>query len=392
MSHLSGGRRRASLWISVGLFVAIMGSSCASLSRTRDPLKNFDYVWKTFHRRYAFFRLRGVNWRKARARYRSMLTRRSSQRKLYRVLRKMLDQLRDAHVTLEAPSSITRGYKPAFDPDPYHWRKLRRVGWRVARRHTRSLRSYAYGKIRWGMLKGANVGYLQVNTLERLVHCRDLRRLRPGLLCGWWTYQSTAVHVVMRQVMKDLRRAKHVVLDLRFNTGGYDYLGRIILGYFIHKRVWVYSKQTRYSWGYSRKRRFALYPASRRRKGKLVILMSPVTASAAEVLLLSTMQLPHVRCIGSRTRGIFSDMLEQRMPNGWTFTLSHQVYRDRRGKNYEGKGIPPDTTIQYPAGRPKAFFRTILRRLRRGNDAVARAKSYLKPKTKATARSRHARK
>ena len=30
----------------------------------RDPEKNFEVLWKTFHNRYPFFELRNVDWNK----------------------------------------------------------------------------------------------------------------------------------------------------------------------------------------------------------------------------------------------------------------------------------------------------------------------------------------
>ena len=53
-------------------------------------------------------------------------------------------------------------------------------------------------------------------------------------------------------------------------------------------------------------------------------------------------ELPHVTIIGEPTNGIFSNMLEKKLPNGWKYTLSFQVYYAADKKCYEGKGIPVD--------------------------------------------------
>ena len=42
---------------------------------TRDPEKNFEKLWETFHNRYPFFELRNVDWRKQYDTYRSKVTR-----------------------------------------------------------------------------------------------------------------------------------------------------------------------------------------------------------------------------------------------------------------------------------------------------------------------------
>ncbi|MEM6298818.1 MAG: S41 family peptidase, partial [Bacteroidota bacterium] len=76
-----------------------------------------------------------------------------------------------------------------------------------------------------------------------------------------------------------------------------------------------------------------------------IILTSDFTASAAEVLLLLTKDLPYVILVGGHTEGIFSDMYEFSLPNGWDVSLSHQQYFSLDNINYEGVGIPPDIEI-----------------------------------------------
>jgi carboxyl-terminal processing protease len=51
--------------------------------------------------------------------------------------------------------------------------------------------------------------------------------------------------------------------------------------------------------------------------------------------------LPNVVHVGTNTRGAFSDMIDKPLPNGWQLALSAEIYRDADGKNYEGRGIPP---------------------------------------------------
>jgi C-terminal processing protease CtpA/Prc len=51
--------------------------------------------------------------------------------------------------------------------------------------------------------------------------------------------------------------------------------------------------------------------------------------------------LPQVTQVGEPTQGIFSDSTDKGLPNGWTLSLSTEIYRDPRGNNYEGVGLPP---------------------------------------------------
>ena len=56
-------------------------------------------------------------------------------------------------------------------------------------------------------------------------------------------------------------------------------------------------------------------------------------------------QLPNVTIIGDHTNGIFSYELEKRLPNGWRYCLSYQVYLSADMVSYEGKGVPADIEL-----------------------------------------------
>ena len=68
----------------------------------RNPEKNFEVLWKTFHNRYPFFELRNVDWNKQYDTYRPKVTRKTSDDELFDIFCQMLDPLNDGHVELEA--------------------------------------------------------------------------------------------------------------------------------------------------------------------------------------------------------------------------------------------------------------------------------------------------
>ena len=49
--------------------------------------------------------------------------------------------------------------------------------------------------------------------------------------------------------------------------------------------------------------------------------------------------------IGEDTNGIFSYQLEKKLPNGWHYRLSYQVYLSADMVCYEGRGIPVDISL-----------------------------------------------
>ena len=63
------------------------------------------------------------------------------------------------------------------------------------------------------------------------------------------------------------------------------------------------------------------------------------------IYALAMRELPYVTIVGNQTEGIFSDMFEFKLPNGWKASLSHQKYFSSKMVNYEGNGIEPDFKI-----------------------------------------------
>jgi C-terminal processing protease CtpA/Prc len=69
-----------------------------------------------------------------------------------------------------------------------------------------------------------------------------------------------------------------------------------------------------------------------------------MTASAAEVVTLSLMPFPYVTYVGEPTKGMSSDLLERRLPNGWTFDLANERYLSIDGVNFASQ----DQTVAAP--------------------------------------------
>ena len=78
-----------------------------------------------------------------------------------------------------------------------------------------------------------------------------------------------------------------------------------------------------------------------------MLLTSGLTASAAEIFVLSLMNHPRVTRVGEPTSGILSDVMERHLPNGWMVTLSNELYRAVDGELYEDRGIPPHVDIRF---------------------------------------------
>jgi hypothetical protein len=81
-------------------------------------------------------------------------------------------------------------------------------------------------------------------------------------------------------------------------------------------------------------------------RGQVVQLIGPITMSGAETFTQALMErTPHVTRIGENTQGVFSDVLDRKLPNGWSFGLPNEVYRTPKGTTFDGIGIPPDIEV-----------------------------------------------
>ena len=82
----------------------------------RDPEKNFEFLWKTFHNRYPFFDLRNVDWKKQYETYRPKVTNKTSDDELFDIFCQMLGPLNDGHVELIAKTGRSHR-KRYFNPE-----------------------------------------------------------------------------------------------------------------------------------------------------------------------------------------------------------------------------------------------------------------------------------
>jgi len=173
----------------------------------------------------------------------------------------------------------------------------------------------------------------------------------------------------MDEIVKDLSGAKALVLDLRFNIGGKDEAALGIIGHFVNQRIIVATKKAKLGKGFTNHQTIYLEPKKPNFLGDVYVLTSHETASAAELAALSTLRVDNITRIGSNTEGIFSDGLDKKLPNGWEYTLSNEIYEDINGNSYENIGVPPDIKIRYPKDS-RIFYNLLINQLAENGDAA----------------------
>jgi carboxyl-terminal processing protease len=313
---------------------------------------------ETFADLYPSFELRGIDWKARTAAALSTLTDKSNDAALFKALQGMLAGLEDPHVELTAKvAGAERTLELGDGPTLSRVRAGGNGGpvlasstgaGRVSEEKWRE--SYERGILRT-VLQGK--GHLTANDRVLWGRVGDIGYINFLSIAGFTESGSdnrTVIDAVLDQAMAAFSGARAVIVDVSSNRGGYDGLGQHIAGRFADTRRLAYTKVAHGAQGVE-PQPFYVEPSKRARYlGPVYLLTSDVTLSAGEVFALYMRALPNVIQVGGNTRGAFSDMIEKPLPNGWTLSLSAEVYRDPQGQSYEARGLPPQRQFEvFPA-------------------------------------------
>jgi carboxyl-terminal processing protease len=140
-----------------------------------------------------------------------------------------------------------------------------------------------------------------------------------------------------------------MIIDIRDNPGGDDDIVIAIINRFCDRKRVAFHRKTKIGPGdddFTPLKTWYLEPQGDAQFTKpIVVLTCDSVFSGGEVFALAIKELPHVTTIGDHTNGIFSYQLEKRLPNGWEYRLSYQVYLSANMVCYEGKGVPVDIEL-----------------------------------------------
>jgi len=140
-----------------------------------------------------------------------------------------------------------------------------------------------------------------------------------------------------------------LIIDIRNCPGGDDSTAVAILDRFCDRKRIAFHRRTKIGPGdgdLSPLRTWHIEPRGPAQFiGPIVLLTCDSVFSGGEVFALAVKQLPYVTIIGDHTNGTFSYELEKRLPNGWRYSLSYQIYSSADDVCYESKGVPVDIEL-----------------------------------------------
>jgi C-terminal processing protease CtpA/Prc len=303
----------------------------------RDPVKNFEFLWKTFHNRYPFFELRNVDWDKQYETYRPKVAKETNGNELFDIFCQMLDPFNDGHVELKAKANRNRKprYFTAEKKPRFHQEFTKREIKQLFKTAQKTLVRHGFCKLTengaWMLhyCRSAEFGYMRILELEGI--------------------KNRTLTSALDLIANDFRLLKGMVIDIRDNPGGEDDIALTIINRFCDRKRVAFRRKTKIGPGkddFTPLKTWYIEPQGQVRFTRPVVLLTCDSVfSGGEAFALAIKQLPHVTIIGEHTNGIFSYQLEQRLPNGWTLCLPDQVYFSADMVCYEGKGVPPDIKL-----------------------------------------------
>ena len=318
-------------------------AACATPLKTSDPATNLDVFLKTLDAHYPFFEARHVDWPALEADARRSLTAGGD---LFAVMSTVIRRLNDGHVGLDAGTrtiKVDPVVAPGTSPDGLDWT------WKTLRT---SLRTHVQGENSYLSAPAAVVA----NNRVMVGRTRDGYGYVAVLAMGGWADGQTeetpakeharTAERALDDVMTSLGTVKGYIVDLRVNSGGFDSVSLTLAGRFAAKPTVAYLKTAKGPLGLAPQYPVSIQPgAGAPFTGPVAVLIGPNTVSAGETAAAAFKSLPNAKLFGMPTRGILSDAIPKRLPNGWSFTLSMEVTTLPNGTPLEVVGVKPDVVI-----------------------------------------------
>lgn len=284
-------------------------SDLKAYTLVKDPEMDQIIFYETFSEHYPFFQLYDVNW---------------SKMKNEKDMFVMVNNLNDDHVMMVVDGKEQTPYR---DLPKWHQEGMSRALVQVVEKNY--VRNIMYSKdrlVRHGFLND-QLGYILLASFGGYDHEAKATK-----------YLSDAFY----EALKDMKN-KTIVLDLRFNRGGYDRVGLEMVRYFVKERTEVYQRAIKYDEGFLDKEHIIVEPHQRGYfENEMIILTSGATVSAAETFIVAMKAVKDVTIIGEETAGFYSDRLDRILPGGMIYGLPHMMYFDVLNQSLEGRPIVPD--------------------------------------------------
>ncbi|WP_299314812.1 S41 family peptidase [uncultured Aquimarina sp.] len=367
-----------------------------NLKDKNDILYNFEVFANTYKNHYAYLDLNNVDWDSLYKKAKNKIDSKSTEVNLFLVMEDMIERLKDNHGSIEPTDEIYELAESQIQSEieDEETEELKEYGdfeiaEIVADYYLKEDLTKDSWLIKWGKMEN-NVGYIQIKTmfLYADLNLNDSLVKENGYISTYMdvfdslNYEKQIAEEVigisklMDTIMQDLKETKHIIIDVRFNGGGQDVVALEILRRFNVDKKQIGVKKARHNNDFTKKTPIYLEPAKNPYTKPVYLMTSQQSASATDMMALSSMELNNLKRIGSHTNGAISDALQKTLPNGWYFSVSNEIYTDKNGKLYENIGVPVHYELNYPKDR-QTFFRYVVNDLEQDKKNTLNAISEL---------------
>jgi len=329
------------------------------LAQTDMPT-NFEFLWHSMNDYYASFELRKIDWQGVYDEYRPKITSSTTENEFFEMINTIFSEFGDGHLALSDDEELftsgdaLNGFKlevlrsgivDAKDDFNDAWYELRAYNEQVLSTLMQDEKLHSYENsdaIRWGKVSD-NIGYMRIDRVTS-INTQGEQNISGNIAS--LTLDLADTDTIMQAALADMENTDALIIDLRFNNGGYDNISLKIASYFSDKAQSIGSKKTNNQnfVGDDYQLNIVKSPINAYTK-PVYVITGRSTSSGGEVLSMALKALPQTTLIGETTNGSVSDSLEHTLPNGWVLSLSHEVYTDSEGTDVESIGVMPDVEM-----------------------------------------------
>jgi len=251
-----------------------------------------------------------------------------SEKELFLVCAKMLDELKDPHVGLYAPG-IPK-YEGNTGVSEYF--KIGNIRDELKGKGNTEYTNFIFDVFS----SNSNIGYIYIQEFINEDPSEEDREWGKAI----------------DKIIKSLADTKALVLDVRNNRGGELFVMEYIASRFASESKDYIKARTKTGPGpndFSSPLIYTVKSVSKASGNKygytkpIVLLTNRKTVSAAEWFTMALRTQSNVTHMGTPTCGAFSARNDRFMINGWVYSISPERVTDMNGKTYEGIGLSPDS-------------------------------------------------
>ncbi len=297
---------------------------------SKNQIEKFIMFYQMFKENYAFDDLYGVDLDAKYQTLKDQVSENMPDEALFKVMSDLIADYQDGHVSLSwnetvyTPLNLT----PEWISDKDQLKILSEL---ITKVYVPDYQKFKACHIGYGTLSDT-IGYIVIQGMGEIA-----------------IDKTASTKKAMDQIITEFNQKgiDSVVIDLRFNSGGFDETSLWIAGYFTDQPYLSYQKQIFATADESNVQSIYVKPHNIRFEGNLYVLTSGYTISAAETFLRDLLANPkhRITTIGETSAGFYSDAIERSLPDGFNYTLSNEIYYWFNGEKLEGLGIVPDINL-----------------------------------------------